>query len=445
VRRTLGQIRAYFTDAAPVAELNRRARAGIFVGRLGLRILAQWARDRCPQQASALAYQTTLSMVPILAIAFALLRSMGTGESEDRLLDYMATYVLPNLRELIPYLKAFSAKISIGAAGGVGLIITLVTCYSLYASVEQMFNDIWRVPNRRGVVGKFLTFYALVTLLPVLGAASIYWSGRLVGESGVLQVLGPLAIQFAALLLTNKLLPNLTVKWRAALMGAMASGIAIEALKWGFLKFAKAMLLEGYVGVYGPLALVPMVLLWIYLSWLLILLGAEIAHAFQNLSLLEAEERRQHGKEPLNALVATQLLAAVAAHHERGGPGLAREQLSKDFALSADVVGRIVERLKENGLVAEVRGDKVGLIPARASNAIRLDDILEAFRATDLQIARGALSPNLAQLLHDLDETRQRQIAGVTLADLLPADPATPRPVPTVPRVPPIPPAVAKG
>ncbi len=126
------------------------------------------------------------------------------------------------------------------------------------------------------------------------------------------------------------------------------------------------MLLESYGGVYGPLALVPMVLLWIYISWLLILLGAEIAHAFQNLSLLEAEERRQHGKEPINGLVATQLLAAVAAHHERGGPGIGRDQLAKDFGLSTDVVGRIVERLKEHGLIAEVRGDKVGLIPARA-------------------------------------------------------------------------------
>ena len=295
MRRTLGQIRAYFSDSAPAVVLSRRARAGIFVGRLGLRILKQWARDRCPQQASALAYQTILSLVPILAIAFALLRSMGTGDSEARMLDYLATYVLPDLREATPYLKAFSAKISIGAAGGIGLIITLVTCYSLYASVEQMFNDIWRATSRRSLVGKFLTFYALVTLLPVLGAASIYWSGKLVGTNSAAQVLGPLGIQFAALLLTNKLLPNLTVKWRAALVGALVSSIAIEALKWGFLRFAKEMLLESYVGVYGPLALVPMVLVWIYLSWLIILLGAEIAHAFQNLSLLEAEERRQDG------------------------------------------------------------------------------------------------------------------------------------------------------
>jgi membrane protein len=256
-------------------------------------------------------------------------------------------------------------------------------------------------------------------------------------------VLGPLAIQFAALVLTNKLLPNLTVRWRAALMGAAVSGIAIEALKWGFLRFAKSMLLESYGGVYGPLALVPMVLLWIYLSWLLILLGAEIAHAFQNLSLLEAEERRQHGKEPINALVATQLLAAVAAHHERGGAGIGRDQLAKDFGLSTDVVGRIVQRLKEHELIAEVTGDKVGLIPARASTAIGLEDVLEAFRATDLQIARGALSPNLAQLLHDLEETRQKQIQGVTLADLLPEAPTAPQPIPAVPER--VPPAVAKG
>lgn len=289
MRRTLGQIRAYFTESAPAVQLNRRARAGIFVGRLGLRILKQWARDRCPQQAAALSYQATLSMVPILAIAFALLKTVGSGDAEDRLLDYIATYILPDLRETSPYLKAFSTKISIGAAGGIGLIITLLTCYSLYSSVERTFNDIWRAPSRRSLVGKFLTFYALVTLVPILGGVSVYWSGRLIGARSWLQVLGPLAIQFAALLLTNKLLPNVAVRWRAAFMAALVTSVALEALKWGFLKFAKEMLLESYAGVYGPLALVPMLLLWIYISWLLILLGAEIAHAFQNLQLLEAE------------------------------------------------------------------------------------------------------------------------------------------------------------
>ena len=184
-------------------------------------------------------------------------------------------------------------------------------------------------------MGKFLTFYALVTLLPVLGAASIYWSGKLVGTNSAAQVLGPLAIQFAALLLTNKLLPNLTVNWRAALMGALVSGIAIEALKWGFLRFAKQMLLESYArrvrpagaGAHGAAVDLPVAGCWS--CW-----APRSPTPFQNLPLLEAEERRQHGKEPINALVATQLLAAVAAHHERGGTGIDRDQLAKDFALS---------------------------------------------------------------------------------------------------------------
>jgi membrane protein len=425
MRRTLGQIRSYFAEAAPAtvtAQLSRRARAGIYVGRLAMRILKQWARDSCPQQAAALAFQTALSLVPILAVAFALLRAMGTGsgDAEDRLLNFVARHVLPDLPEATIYLQSFSTKISIGAAGGAGLLITLVTCYALYSSVEKIFNDIWRVGTRRSLVGKFLTFYALVTLLPVMAAASLYWSGTLVGSGWAAQFFGPLGIQFTGLFLTNKLLPHTSVRWQAALSGALVSGVALETLKWGFLRFAKQMLLDTYAGVYGPLGLVPMLLLWIYLSWLIILLGAEISNAVQNLKLLEAEDRRRQGEEPMNALVAAQILSVVAANHDRGGRGLTREDLATQFGLTAEVVGRLVDRLKRQGLVAEVEGDKQGLIPGRATHAISVGDILAAFRSTDLETAKGTMSPALAALVRDLEEARRMRIDGMTLADLLP-------------------------
>jgi membrane protein len=431
MRRTLGQIRAYFSelgaehpaDAAAVAEaiaMSRRARAGIYVGRLSLRILKQWARDRCPQQAAALAFQTSLSLVPILAIAFALLRSMGLMNAESSLLAYVGERMLPDLGDVTPHLQSFSEKISIGAAGGAGLLFTLVTCFALYSSVEKIFNDIWRVSRRRSVVGNFLTFYALVTLLPVLGATSLYWSGKLIGASRLAQFLGPLVIQIAALSLTNKLLPNTVVSWRAAFAGALATSVAIEGMKFGFIHFARRMLLDTYSGVYGPMGLVPIVLVWIYLSWLLVLLGAEIANAIQNLRLLEAEERRKQDEEPVNGLIATQLLALVAAHHERGGRGLTREALATEFGLTPDVVGRIADRLKERGLVAEVHGDKEGLIPGRASTAIPVAEILRVFRASDLETAGGAMSPVLTALVRDLERVRSERLAGMTLQELLP-------------------------
>jgi membrane protein len=174
--------------------------------------------------------------------------------------------------------------------------------------------------------------------------------------------------------------------------------------------------------VYGPLGLVPLVLVWIYTAWVLVLLGAEITHALQNLRLLEAEDRRQRDDEPINGLLAAQILAAVAATHEAGGAGHSKERLVTEFGLTPHNVERVVNRLKARGLIAEVRGDLNGYVPGRAAAAISLDEVLAAFRSTDLEIAHGgATSPTLQSLVDELDEGRRRRIAGLTIADLMPA------------------------
>src|SRR4029077_6054455 len=176
------------------------------------------------------------------------------------------------------------------------------------------------------------------------------------------------------------------VSWAAALVGALFTGVALELLKYGFVKFAVHIMLKSYSGVYGPLGLVPLVLVWIYSSWLLVLLGAEVAHSLQNLRLLEAEDRRRQGDAPINGLLAAQLLAAIAAAHEKGGAGYPKEKLATEFGLTPDTVDQILARLKTRGLVAEVHGDINGYIPGRAANAITMEDVLAAFRATDVEI-----------------------------------------------------------
>jgi membrane protein len=227
-------------------------------------------------------------------------------------------------------------------------------------------------------------------------------------------------IQFVGLFLINWLVPNLRVRWYAALAGALTTGVALEGLKWAFVHFAKQALLNSYGGVYGPLALVPLMLLWIYVSWWLVLLGVEIAHAIQNLKLLEAEERRHSDDEPINGLVATQILALVAANFEKGGHGVDRATLSREFGLSVEVIDRVASRLRAKGLLAQVAGDREGFIPGRTANRISLEEVLAAFRSTDVQTAQGAVSPALQGLIDDLEKTRQDRIAGKTIADLMP-------------------------
>ncbi len=400
--------------------LSRRARAGIYLIRLGVRIIKQWVRDRCPQQAAALTYQTTLSMVPLLALVFATLRQTRNLEAESRFVEFLSKQVLPDMGDVVTQLAAFSEKVATGAFGGLGLAITIATCYFLYDTVERTFNDIWHVTVRRSWFRKFLIFYPLVTLLPALAGAYLYWSGRLIVSGPLARFFGPLGIQFGALFLINWLLPNIAVRWYAALAGALGTGFALEGLKWGFVHFAKGVLLSSYSGVYGPLALVPLVLLWIYVSWWLVLGGAEVANAIQNLRLLEAEERRHRDEEPINGLVAAQLLALVAADYEQGGRGVDRSFLSREFGLSVEVIDRIVARLKTRGLIAEVQGDKEGFIPGRSASSISLQEVMGAFRSTDLETAHGSTSPVLAQLISDLEQARHARIGSISIADLQP-------------------------
>jgi membrane protein len=424
MRQTFKQFRAFLESnpytAGAAAQISRRARVAIFLYRLSRSILGQWARDKCPQQAAALAFQTALSLVPVTAIVFSLLRAFGSLESESRLSQFVSEHLFPQMSDVTDRIQEFSGKVSIGALGGAGLLFTLVTCYSLYSYVEKIFNDIWRVRERRTLIGKLLTFNAMVTFLPALAASSLYWSGKLIESSSFWRFVTPLLIQFFALTLMNWLLPRANVKWIWAGLGGLITAILLEVVKWAFVTFAVRIMLKSYSSVYGPLGLVPLVLVWMYTSWLLVLLGAEIAHALQNLRLLEAEDRRRRDDEPINGLLAAQLLAAVAATHEVGGAGHPKEKLVTDFGLTPDNVERVVARLKLRGLIGEVRGDINGYIPARPASTIHLDEVLSAFRSSDIEIAHGATAPSFAKLVGELEDGRRRRIAGVTIADLMP-------------------------
>ena len=135
--------------------------------------------------------------MPVTAIAFSLLRAFGSLDAESRLSQFVSEHIFPQMSDVTDRIREFSGKVSIGALGGGGLLFTLITCYSLYSYVEKIFNDIWRVGERRTLIGKFLTFYAMVTLLPSLAAFSLYWSGKLIESGSVSRFIMPALIQLA--------------------------------------------------------------------------------------------------------------------------------------------------------------------------------------------------------------------------------------------------------
>jgi membrane protein len=397
---------------------------GLFLGvRVLLQVIRQWARDRCPQQAASLAFQSALSVVPLVAIALTLLRSTGAFEAEGTLVQMLSRQVNPVEPELVTgRILEWSSHLDFRSAGLPGIVTTIVLSFVMYTSVEKIFNDIWRVERRRKLGQKFVVFYALVTLTPALLGASLYHAARYGLTSGFVGSLGALVATFGALFLANKLLPATRVSWRAAAVGALLSALAFEAAKNVFQLYVTEVAFKKYAGIYGTLGIVPIVLIWIYYSWLVVLLGAEVAHTIQHLQHLEAIDRRAQAQDhptqdQVNGVVAARLYCEVVAHWRTGGQALPAEELADRFEIGEDVVERIFRRLKEARLVLEVEGDTEGYLPARAPTEVTLAEVIAPFRGGDVATVKTGRA-RLDQTLGEIEAAVRDRSKSVTIDEL---------------------------
>jgi len=267
----------------------RLLRREAYLLRLLLQIGRQWVRDKCPQQAASLAFQTALSLVPMTAVSFALLKVVGAFEERSLLVQWVGRLVPYTGGSIVEGLVSFADKISADALGLTGILFTLLLLYLLFSQIERIWNDIWRTQHRRTFFGKFPVFYTLVTLGPAAIGAALYYTMRFWGQTAV-GTLVSLGITAVFLLLANRLLPRAHVRWRAAALAAVISTLLLEAGKAVFSAYVAHVLLERYEGIYGPYGMIPILLIWIYYAWLVVLFGAEVAYTVQNLEELTQEE-----------------------------------------------------------------------------------------------------------------------------------------------------------
>lgn len=411
----------------PDGRLRRRAFYPLFALRVLAQVIRQWARDRCPQQAASLAFQSALSIVPLIAIGLALLRATGAFEAQSTLVEVLSKQVLPVSRdEISAQLVAWADNVNFRTAGVAGVVMMLVLSFIMFNSTERIFNDIWRVERRRSLGQKFVVFYAIATIVPALMGVSLLHAARYGLTSGLVGAAGALAATFAALLCANKLLPTRRVEWRAAAIGALLSAVAFEVAKHAFHLYVANVAFQKYSGVYGTLGLLPILLIWIYYSWLVILLGAEVAHSLQNLSDLERLDRRRYQSpelelvEMMNGVVAARLMCAVVDAWNKGKTATARDSLAARFDVSVDIVDRIFRRLKERGLVIEVQGEAEGYLPARPPAQITLAEVFAPFRGADLLTAspRSSARTRLDEVIAELELHSRDKLRSVTLEEL---------------------------
>ena len=398
-------------------------------------------RDRVVQEAATLAFFTVLSLVPLLAVVTALLGAYGVFDPvEGDLASYLEVLFPAAGMEIVTYLQEFSTR-GASSIGGINGVVLLVISIFLFNSIERSLTNIWRGQHDRPLIAKFLMFYTMITLGPLLvilsvvqtASAQLYVTSRFGIDTGAINHFLPVIYTLAVFALMNKILPHAHVTWRAALIGGVVTAVGFELAKWGFNQYVNLVLLDSYNRLYGALGIIPIVLLWIFITWIVILVGSEVAYCYQHMGRLLRHDvplkqsLREGGRRPsarvFDELVGLDLLSQVVNAFKRGG-GVSEATLGAKLGYEADVIRDCVDVLLDQEtliVVGKLRGSRRMLMPARDLEELPLEQVWRAFRE-----AHSATSPSRSQALRALRERCEvsidEELDGLTARHLLARD-----------------------
>lgn len=238
-------------------------------------------RDRLPRHAASLAFSSLLALAPMMAIALSMLGLFTSFDQMGQAVEtFIYSYLVPAASDEVKlYLDQFAGQA--GRLTAVGLVFFLLTALLLLASIESSFNDILGVEKGRPLSARLTVYWALVSLGPLLMGASLSLSTYVLSlsllnksVSSVGLILLPIVLEVAAFLILYLIMPNVRVRFKHALIGAIFAALLFEFCKRGFGLYISNF--NNYEVVYGALASLPIFLIWVYLSWLIALMGAEL-------------------------------------------------------------------------------------------------------------------------------------------------------------------------
>ncbi|MBI2378195.1 MAG: YihY family inner membrane protein [Deltaproteobacteria bacterium] len=361
-------------------------------------------RDQLRLRAAALTYTTLLSIVPALTVVFSTFTAFGGLDQagmRDRLISYFSAHQQESVKR---WLDDLVINVNFGALGGLGVGLLVVTTLLLLAEIERALNEIWGIDRDRTWARKFLAYWPLVSLGPILFGVSLTATASLEASPAVQRAIelvpalhlafkiGPLMLTWSGFTLMYMIMPNTRVPARFAIIGGVVGGSLWEAAKVLFAFYAGRAI--SYSALYGSLGVVPLTIVWIYVSWLVSLSGALVTFAVQNAKSYEPTGDRFAIGARAEERLAVALTVAVFARFEQGlGPSDV-EALAERVAGPPRTMGRILRRLVAGRVLIELsdsNGDSYA--PGRPSTVTSVADVLAVMRAPPLVLGEQRPAP----------------------------------------------------
>ena len=437
----------------PTTQLGRASRFLVFQIKLWSHCIRLLKRNRAGQQAAALSYYTIFGLVPLAIVVLLIFQSFpGYRDLGERFKHFTYNQLHLNQIEytqetvdgteetvrltdrLDDIVGRFFGGLDRRSLSALSVVLVIWAALGLLSTIERAFNHIWHVSRGRGFLHRMINYWALLTLGPLLLSAGIYVTTQYptlkIIETTVLGHIAPYLLSYflsvLGFFLLYFVLPNAKVGPGSALWGA-----AVAALVWSFAKFGFSTYVTRFIPyskIYGVVGLIPLGIFWIHITWLIVLFGLQLTYTTQHLQTLEAAEieaKRPPKQEHFitNDLTVINVAREIAQAFELNEGPITPDVLCNRLNIPPELGDDVIESLIEKGLLVKTSAPRVGLVPGREPERIKLSDITEALAGVALAQPKLQEQPTLDKLV----QAQQQFLAKHTLKEILsPPETGTP-------------------
>lgn len=393
-----------------------------------LRILYALGRDLMHGQlslrAASLSYTTLLSLVPLLAVSFSVLQAFGVYNQLEPLLLQFLEPLGPKGAEIGDRIVSFVSNMRVGVLGSIGLAMLFYTVISLVNKIEKSFNHTWRVQENRSFGRRFSEYLSVILIGPVLMFSAVGLSASLMSTTLVQQLLTiepfgtalymagkivPKLLFILAFAFIYIFIPNTRVKPAAAFGGALFASILWQLAGWGFTSFVASS--TKYAAIYSSFAILITFLIWLYLNWLIVLIGAQTAYYLQNPACITEHGGSAELKGELREKLTVLTMVLIAERFYRGASPLTTEDISRRLQIPGEWVRELLEILEQSHLIAPTGQEPSSWLPGRDPETVSIDEILRAVHKAGGTGEKLTLSVPAAKQVDLLLREKERVVA----------------------------------
>jgi membrane protein len=393
-------------------------------------------RDHLLLRASALTYVSLLSLIPLLALAFSIVGAIGVSEQLVHLVVGQLAAGSPEAREKLIELIS---GVKLGRLGTIGAVSLLVTTVLAIGNVEQALNDIWGVREQRSYARRFTDYLAVLVIAPLLlavamSAAAAFQSQAIVQRILEIEALAtlyriglawtPTLVIAVAFIFLYRFLPNTQVKTGSAVLGGLVAAVLFSLAQAAYLGFNVGA--ARYNALLGGVAWLPLLFVWIYLSWAIVLIGAELTFAHQNLDHYRREVLNAPPGAATREAMGLEIALELARAFRDGRPAWTADALAAELDVPVRTVRDLCSELVAAGVASPTGGEREGCYQlGRAAERVSVQDVLGALRSRPGE-RPARLEPAVARVVRQLEEGAAKAGGELTLAQVLERAPAAP-------------------